>query len=125
VSQLQQLAAAHGGWRVPLPFTPESLGITDPADRDFMFSRLTLQPLRPALQPVRLASAAAAGLPRSFVYCTSPALGLFDGLPAEVRAGGWDYHELPTGHMAPVTIPEDVARLLTSMAALQGPARSS
>ena len=52
-------------------------------------------------------------LPRTFIYCSSPATGSFDQFAAKYRNDpAWKFFELPTGHDAMILMPERVAELL-------------
>jgi hypothetical protein len=59
-------------------------------------------------------SEAAAALPRSVVLCGRSG---YRRRAEELRAEGLDYHELDTRHMAMLTAPDDLAALLTRIAA--------
>lgn len=107
------------GWRLPPPTVgPVLFGITDPADLDWVRGKLGPQPRRPHEQPLRLAHAAGAPLPRTFVYCTDKTPGdPFAAMAQRAREEGWGYTELPTGHDAMVTMPEELVALLATIAA--------
>jgi hypothetical protein len=63
-------------------------------------------------QPILL-SGKAAHLPKTFIYCSSPATGSFDQFAAKYRnAPSWKFFELDTGHDAMILMPERVAELL-------------
>ena len=63
-------------------------------------------------QPIRL-SGNTGGIPKTFVYCSSPATGSFDRFAAKIRNDpAWRFHELATGHDAMILMPEAVARIL-------------
>jgi pimeloyl-ACP methyl ester carboxylesterase len=52
-------------------------------------------------------------IPKTFVYCSSPATGTFDAFAAKYRKDpAWRFHELKTGHDAMILMPEEVARIL-------------
>ena len=52
-------------------------------------------------------------LPKTFVYCSSPATGSFDQFAALYRDDpAWRFFELATGHDAMVLMPERVAGIL-------------
>jgi pimeloyl-ACP methyl ester carboxylesterase len=113
-ARLRSAAHSYGaGWRVP----PADY-VTDrmPQDvRDWVRERLTPHPLRAFTEPVRLRSAAAAALPRTFIRTTqSP---LYDGLLERARRAGWPCRELPGGHYAMLTEPDAVAAALADAAA--------
>ena len=62
-------------------------------------------------QPISLTNIAeAAMIPKTFVYCSSPATGSFDQFAAKYRNDpAWRFHELQTGHDAMILMPEEVA----------------
>jgi pimeloyl-ACP methyl ester carboxylesterase len=101
-------------WQDP-PFPVRAFGVTAEADVAWVGAKLGPQPLMTFIQPVRVASAAAAALPRSFIYCSSPAMGQFEQFLPRVRAEGWRFHELATGHDAMVTTPRELADVLLAL----------
>lgn len=108
--RLREAAETGGeGWLIPPP-EPGDMGVTDPADASWIKPRLVPMPLRTHEQAVRLESAEAERLPRSYVRCTGS--GTFATVAEGARARGWDYHELQTGHDAMITAPCELARLL-------------
>jgi len=113
--ELTRLAAERGGW-APMPFSPESLGLTNEADIQRFLSRVVDHPIQTALDRVEVRNPAAAEIPRTFIYCTSPALGFFDEAAARARQCGWRYRELATGHLPQITAPAETARLLLEAA---------
>jgi len=112
-----KLAAANAdGSAAPPPIAV--FGVTDSTMAAWAQSRLTPMPLLTHQQPIRLASGQAEKVPRSYIACTD-----FQWLRAtvqKVRALGWDYHELPTGHNAMMTMPAELARVLGAIADLNG-----
>jgi pimeloyl-ACP methyl ester carboxylesterase len=112
--RLRAAARAHGdGWRVPpADYVAERL---PHLLRDWVRERLTPHPVRAFAEPVKLRSAAAAALPRTFIRTTqSP---LYDGLLERARKAGWPCRELPGGHYAMLTEPIAVAAALADVAA--------
>ena len=65
-------------------------------------------------QPVRLLNEAAlARVPKTFMYCSSPATGTFDQFAARYRNDpAWRFFELATGHDAMILEPEKLAAVL-------------
>jgi pimeloyl-ACP methyl ester carboxylesterase len=56
------------------------------------------------------------GRPRTYVFFTSPAFAATEQSRRWVRGQeGWDWVELAAGHLAPVTAPDEVARLLAGI----------
>jgi pimeloyl-ACP methyl ester carboxylesterase len=91
-------------------------GLTEPKDVDFVRPRETKQPFATFTQPVRIADAKAwSKLPKTFVYCSSPATGTFDQFAAKYRSDPlWRFHELECGHDAMILMPQAVAEILTA-----------
>ena len=112
---LRESARTHGeGWRLP-SFPPERFGVTSQRDTEWLQRRLVPQPMRTWEQP--LAAAGGDKLKRTYVYCSSPAMGAFDQFAERLRDDRkWQFHELKTGHDAMITAPGDVARILLSLA---------
>jgi pimeloyl-ACP methyl ester carboxylesterase len=94
---------------------PVSLwGLAKPEHIEFVKPREVRHPYRTMAQPIRLENEAAlARIPRTFVYCSSPATGSFDAFAAKYRNDpAWRFHELKTGHDAMILMPEAVADIL-------------
>jgi pimeloyl-ACP methyl ester carboxylesterase len=119
-ARYEQAAREHGdGWRVPPP-PPAYLGVTDPAQAQWLQERLTPQPLRTFQEPARVTDAAfATALPRRYVHCavgsTVPTFAPF--AERALADEHWRYDELATGHDAMVTVPRELAALLIDQAA--------
>ena len=87
-------------------------GVTEQVHIDFIKPREARHPFGTMVQRIRL-TGAAARLPKTFIYCSSPATGSFDQFAAKYRdAPNWKFFELPTGHDAMILMPERVAELL-------------
>lgn len=89
-------------------------GITRPEHAAFIKPRETPHPYRTMTQALRLENEAAlARLPKTFVYCSSPATGSFDQFAAKFRDDpAWRFFELKTGHDAMILMPEEVTQIL-------------
>jgi pimeloyl-ACP methyl ester carboxylesterase len=108
-------AAEQGfGWLVPVRKL-EVLGVTDPADVDWLTPRLTPHPWKTYTDPLRL-TGAADRVPAAFVECVSW-MRVFQSQAERARAKGWPVHELATGHEAMVTAPQELADVLLRLAA--------
>jgi hypothetical protein len=90
----------------------EMFGVTKEEDVRWIAPKMRLHPLKTVMQPVRITNPAAKAIPRTFVYCDGPALGLLDLSAERARAEGWRYHELAAPHSAVMTHPRPVAELL-------------
>jgi hypothetical protein len=87
-------------------------GLTRPDHIDFVKPREVRHPYGTMTQLLRL-SGAADHLPKTFIYCSSPATGSFDQFATKYRnAPTWKFFELPTGHDAMILMPERLAELL-------------
>jgi len=109
----EQAAVAGDGWLVPCPAL-DSFGL--PAVHGAWLSSLAgPQPLKTFEQTLHLSAPAARAIPRTFIRCT--AYPGFQSQAERVRsAPGWRYAEIPTSHMAPLTEPEMLTRLLLDAA---------
>lgn len=94
---------------------PMSLwGLTRREHLEFVGPREVKHPYAAMAQKIRLVHPRElARLPRTFIYCSSPATGSFDQFAAKYRDDpAWRFHELPTGHDAMLLMPEEVTRML-------------
>jgi pimeloyl-ACP methyl ester carboxylesterase len=93
-------------------------GLVKPEHVAFAKPRETNHPFHTMSQPLRLANEAAlARLPKTFIYCSSPATGSFDGFAAKFRSDpAWRFFELKTGHDAMILVPDDLAAILLQSA---------
>ena len=119
---LRKQAQAYGdGWRVLLRSRRTYWGVTTEPDLSWVRSKLTAaeQPLRTFEQPLHLKNPAIVSTKlRTHICCTGG--GFFFSLVRRVlarralppRAEGWRLRHLPTGHMALVTMPRELADLL-------------
>jgi pimeloyl-ACP methyl ester carboxylesterase len=114
---LRRQAQAHGdGWRIASRGT---YGVTTEPDRSWMLSKLTPQPLKTYEQPLHLKNSAIVSTkPRTHIDCTGS--GFFFLLMRHLLApralppteAGWCLRQLPTGHMAMITMPRELADVL-------------
>jgi pimeloyl-ACP methyl ester carboxylesterase len=87
-------------------------GITKQEHIDFAKPREVRHPYRTMSQKITL-SGKTQNIPRTFIYCSSPATGSFDRFAAKYRDdAAWRFVELKTGHDAMILMPERVAELL-------------
>jgi pimeloyl-ACP methyl ester carboxylesterase len=107
--------AAGRGLRPPP--APAFLGVNDPTLAQWMQERTTPHPLATYDQAVPPGDARSDALPRVFVHCTDvPTTPVFAPFARKARDRGWEYHEIATGREAMLTAPDDVARILLSVA---------
>ena len=87
-------------------------GITRQEHIDFIKPREARHPFGTMVQKIRL-QGNTDRLPKTFIYCSSPATGSFDQFAANYRhAPSWKFYELATGHDAMILMPERTAELL-------------
>ena len=105
------------GWRLPVPPGDNPMGLPDADDARWVRSKLTDHPAKTLEQALPATEPSAAALPRAYILCPAP------GEPAPLvafaeraRAMGWSSHELPVGHEAMVTAPQELAALLMQVA---------
>jgi pimeloyl-ACP methyl ester carboxylesterase len=100
------------GWVSPPPMS--LWGLREREHLDFAGPREVRHPFATMTSRIALtANDALARLPKTFVYCSSPATGTFDQFAARYRAApGWRFHELKTGHDAMMLVPDDVTAIL-------------
>ena len=97
-------AATMGGFP---SFPVARFGVTDPKDAAWVSARLTSQPFFTFTQPLKIANPAGNGLPRSFIYCSQPSMGMFDHFAQMARSDtSWKFREMKTGHDAMITDPK-------------------
>jgi pimeloyl-ACP methyl ester carboxylesterase len=103
------------GWRIPPP--PVSRwGITDAGDVHWMTEHLRYQPLKTFTQPLGSNDTLPPAIPRTYLSCTAGQKPHYAATAQRVRAEkGWRYRELPTGHDAMVTMPQQLADLLLEL----------
>ena len=90
-------------------------GITKQEHIDFIKPREVRHPYGCFSQRISLREEIS--LPRTFVYCSSPATGSFDQFAAKYRNDpAWRFHELKTGHDAMILMPARVAEILLEQA---------
>ena len=114
MANLKQAARAQGSdWQVP-PLPPQACGVTDEQDVQWMTRRMSVQPLKTMLEPLRLMKPST--VRRTFIYCGEPAMGLFDVYRDRARVEKWSCYELATGHSSMITAPDALARVLLRIA---------
>jgi len=104
---------------VARPPSPALFGVTDPAWAAWIEARMTPHPVGTYREPVPPGNARSRALPRVFVHCSGnpPATpDVFGPSAAKARGLGWEVHDLPAGHLAMLTAPESVAKLLLDIA---------
>lgn len=90
----------------------------DTVNYDWVKRRITTHPVRAQTSPMELRNGGSDGLPRTYILCTGrPDRTAFMVLAEQFKVEpGWTCRELPTGHDAMVTMPEETAALLMEAA---------
>ena len=100
------------GWRLPLRFSLEQLGVTDRADQAWMAPRLGDHPYAAMTQPVQVGAEQLSDLGRTYIQ-TTPGFGEHAD---RAKRWGFGYYALETGgHDAMVTAPAELATLLLAL----------
>ena len=109
-----QIAREQGdGWRLP----PQKSflvrwGLTEPADREWVWANLTDMPLLASTEPLSAPTNAARSLPRTFIDLTAPKNAGTVLASERAREEGIEMLEIATGHDAMVSAPAQLAELL-------------
>jgi len=99
------------------PPPPSLWGVVKPEHVAFARQRETRHPYRCFTEVLRRVNSSAAALPKTFIYCSSPATGTFDQFAAKYRGDPkWRFHELKTGHDSMILVPEELAAILLKAA---------
>jgi len=125
----ERLVAEHGdGWRLPMPSWEEletvngaSLAGLGEQQRALLRSRAVAQPFATYTQPLRLQDPAREKLPKLLISNSFPLDQvrqlIASGHPwfRELAGPEWRLLELPTGHWAMLSVPDDLAQLLDTL----------
>ena len=109
-----EIAREQGdGWRLPPQKSfLDRWGLTDPADRRWVWENLTDMPLLASTEPLSAPTDAARRLPRTFIDLTAPKNPGTVPATERAREEGIELLEIATGHDAMVTEPARLAELL-------------
>jgi pimeloyl-ACP methyl ester carboxylesterase len=108
--------AEGAGFKLPCVIPPEAFGITNEQDLAWLRPRLRPHPFQTKLDAIRLTNPSSAHIPRTYIYCNNPAVGVFDQFANRFKHDpAWRYAELATGHDAMVTAADDLAALLLQL----------
>jgi pimeloyl-ACP methyl ester carboxylesterase len=120
-----RVASEGHGWLIPslapVPweeFARDVWRIVDHADRQWLVERLRPTPFKHFTDSVRLTSAAAGRIARTYVRCLQHKSPVFDRFAQAARAGEhWRLRELDSAHEPFVTAPRELSALLLEAAA--------
>jgi len=103
---------------VPPPATFAGLGVTEERDVAWLKRRFTPHPLGAYETPLMVKNPIGNGLPRTYIACTNPVFSPANPSKAWVQQqSGWNWVEIPTGHLPMVTAPDLLAQILMKVAA--------
>jgi pimeloyl-ACP methyl ester carboxylesterase len=114
---MQELVAGNDGWRLP-PYSAEFYGVSDPEKQRWVDALCVPQPFATFRERAVYANGGPEAVARKlYILCTDPPLPVMRQFYDEVRVKpGWDAIELATGHDAMVTVPDELARILSRYA---------
>jgi len=112
-AQRREAIAATGS--IP-PADPAMFGIAG-EDAQWLARRQMPHPGGVYDDPLQFDAARVAALPRTFIDCNAPALPTIALMRERVRQQpGWQVHEIPTGHDAMISAPQELLRHLLAAA---------
>ena len=101
------------GWRMPPNPPPPD---TPAEDLKWMTPRRVGQPAKTGETKIRL-TGAVERLPRTYIYCLQPRPGdVFRQFAERAKTEGWPYFEIDASHNPHITVPEELAAMLDSIA---------
>ncbi len=116
-AERRQLVAQEGGGIAWPAFSLAGLGIPDDHPlAGWVQERLVPNPFAVYEEPLHLKNPVGNGLPATYIVCSSPAFGSLQGARDRAASYGWELRELPTGHDAMITMPEQLAAMLADIA---------
>ena len=103
---------SSGGVSLPNP-PPSVFGVLDTADTEWVRRRLTPHPISTYTSKLNIKGPVGNNLPRTYVHCTNPSYAALQASRDWVKAQqGWRWADIPTGHDAMVSAPDELTRLL-------------
>ena len=120
VAEARRQTARAAGGRVPALPPPlaalDAIGVPEGSVADWLRRRMTPTPLTFYEAPLALSHPIGNGRPCTFISFTDPAFPSQEPSRQWARGrAGWGWMELAVGHAAPVTAPDEVARLLAGV----------
>jgi len=109
--EMREKLLALQGWQVP---PPGPQGITDPQELAWLQSRRNPQPLATMKEKVSLKGNYKGK--RAYIFCSGYSPTTFAPFGAATKADkAWQYHELPTHHYPQISMPRELAAILTAL----------
>jgi pimeloyl-ACP methyl ester carboxylesterase len=95
---------------------PQSLGVTDPATVEWIGKRISPHPFQTYFDALVLKNPLGNGLPVTYIASVNPEYpNVIPSHELARQTKGWAYVELPTGHNAMLTMPDEVGELLAAI----------
>ena len=108
--EMREKLLALQGWQVP---PPGPQGITDPQELAWLESRRNPQPIGTMKEKVALQGNYRGA--RTYIFCSGYSPTTFAPFSAALKGDkAWRYHELPTHHYPHLSMPRELAALLTA-----------
>ena len=108
-------AAMKSGDPVRAVPTAASFNVNE-RDRAWVDAKMTLQPVAPQLQKLRVSGALERIRPKAYVRAVGYPNPTFDAVLATVRSrGGWETHEVRSGHDVMVDRPDELVKILVGL----------
>jgi pimeloyl-ACP methyl ester carboxylesterase len=108
--EMREKILALPGWQIP---PPPPQGMTDKYEIAWIEGRRSPQPAGTFKEKVSLKGAFKGK--RSYIFCSGYSPTTFARFGAETKADkAWRYHELPTHHYPQISMPRELAAILTS-----------
>ena len=108
--EMREKILALQGWQVP---PPGPQGITNPQELEWLQSRRNPQPVGTMKEKVLLKGNYRGA--RTYIFCSGYSPSTFAPFAAALKGDkAWRYHELPTHHYPQISMPRELAAILTA-----------
>ena len=98
------------------PGEPASFGVQDPVWVALMREKLTPQPFQTFVDRLELKNRLGNGVPATYITCTNPVFpNTAKSRELARRMDGWNHLEIPTGHNAMMTMPDELTEMLIAV----------
>ncbi len=108
-------AIARG--EVSRPPTPSTSKGMSAADRDWLLTKATPQPIGVSLDPIKLTGARERVVKKAYIRARNFENPNFDAFYNTAKTGGWEVFDLPSGHNIQVEMPDRLTDILLTLTA--------
>lgn len=106
-------AAEESSQGLSLPIPPaKAMGIFEEDQIAFIEGRLSPHPFSTFLSPLEIKKSPGNSLPLTYIFCTNPVYKPLEDSRQNAIKMGWPIVEIATGHDAPISAPNELAKLL-------------